>query len=143
MLARSLILKTSAWRPVERMVRRSFLFKPLVRRFIAGDTLEEAIEASSAVIEKGMFVSLDFLGENTKSEAEALAAKETYIKMLASIAGSKCATPPKTVELKRRVLVAPGAPEPPAAAGTLEATNISIKLTQCGLDQGEEFAERN
>lgn len=144
MLARNLILKTSAWGPVERLVRRSFLFKPLVKRFIAGDTLEEAMAASIAVIEKGMFVSLDFLGENTKSEAEALAAKATYIRMLEEIATSKCSTPPKSVRLrKKKVLVAPGAPEPPAEAGELEATNISIKLTQCGLDQGREFAENN
>lgn len=144
MLARNLILKTSAWGPVERLVRRSFLFKPLVRRFIAGDTLEEAMAASIAVIEKGMFVSLDFLGENTKSEAEALAAKATYVRMLEQISASKCAVPPKSVTLrKKKVLGAPGVPEPPAEAGELEATNISIKLTQCGLDQGEEFAENN
>jgi proline dehydrogenase len=143
MLARSLILKTSAWRPVERLVRRSFLFRPLVRRFIAGDSLEEAIQASLAVIQKGMFVSLDFLGENTRSEAEALSAKATYIQMLEEIAKSPCSKPPKEVQLRKRVLVAPGAPEPPASAGQLEATNISIKLTQCGLDQGEEFAESN
>lgn len=129
MLARSLILKTSAWSPVERMVRKSFLFKPLVKRFIAGDSLDEALEASNATIKKGMFVSLDFLGENTKSEAEAMAAKSTYIRMLEAIAESDSAKPPKTVAL------------PPS--GELEATNISIKLTQCGLDQGEDFAERN
>ncbi|MBN9503488.1 MAG: proline dehydrogenase family protein [Armatimonadetes bacterium] len=136
MLARSLILKTSAWGPVERMVRKSFLFKPLVRRFIAGDSLEEAIEASNATIQKGMFVSLDFLGENTKSEAEALAAKATYIRMLETIAKSSSNTPPKRVEMRHKT---PGAPP----LGELEATNISIKLTQCGLDQGEDFAETN
>lgn len=126
------------------MVRKSFLFKPLVRRFIAGDTLEEAMAASIAVIEKGMFVSLDFLGENTKSEAEALAAKATYIRMLEQISTSKCAIPPKSIKLhKKKTLVAAGAPEPSVEAGELEATNISIKLTQCGLDQGEAFAENN
>ena len=143
MLARQVILKTSAWGPVQRMIRRSFLFKPLVRRFIAGDTLEEAIKASEVLIGKGMFVTLDFLGENTKSEAEALAAKATYIKMLEEISKSKCAIAPKQVPLKRKALVAPGAPEPPFPSNTLEATNISIKLTQCGLDQGTDFAEGN
>ena len=60
-------------------------------------------------------VTLDYLGENTKSEAEANAACDTYIAMLERIARSEFA----------------------------EMINISIKLTQCGLDQGIEFAERN
>lgn len=115
MLARSLILKTSALGPVERMVRKSRLFRPLVSRFIAGDTLEEAIKVSEELVGKGLLVTLDYLGENTKSEAEALAAKATYIQMLERIAQSSCG--PKT--------------------------NISIKLTQCGLDQGDQFAENN
>jgi proline dehydrogenase len=134
MLARSFILKTSALRPVESMVRRSFLFKPLVKRFIAGDTLEEALAASEELVAKGFFVSLDYLGENTKSEAEALEAKATYTRMLEQIAASKCSVPPKAVPLRS----ADG-----TTSSTLEATNISIKLTQCGLDQGDAFAEQN
>ena len=74
MLLRALILKTSALKPVERAVRRSKLFRPLVSRFIAGDTLDEALQASLALLEKGFFVTLDCLGENTKTEDEALAA---------------------------------------------------------------------
>jgi proline dehydrogenase len=115
MLARSLILKTSSLTPVERVVRRSFLFRGLVKRFIAGDTLEEAMGPTEELAGRGFFVSLDYLGENTKSEVEALAAKQAYIDMLERIDSS------------------PGAPK----------TNISIKLTQCGLDLGDEFAEKN
>lgn len=128
MLGRTLILRTSELRPVERLVRNSFLFRPLVRRFIAGDTLDDAMAASDPLIAKGQGVSLDFLGENTKSEAEALDAKATYIKML-----DRIATRP---DFKRF---------PPAgyAKDEIESLNISIKLTQCGLDQGDDFAERN
>ena len=115
MLARALILKTSAWRPVERVVRKSFLFRGIVRRFIAGNTLEEAIPICEALAERGFLLSLDYLGENTSSEQEAIAAKNTFINMLGALSRSKCA----------------------------KASNISIKLTQCGMDQGEEFAERN
>jgi len=115
MLGRSLILKTSAWAPVEKLVRKSFLFKGTVKRFIAGDTLDEALAVSEDLASKGFEVSLDFLGENTKSKEEAIEAKNTYIDMLERIAKSPCA--PKT--------------------------NISIKLTQCGMDQGTEFAAKN
>ncbi|HRJ27192.1 MAG TPA: proline dehydrogenase family protein [Fimbriimonadaceae bacterium] len=111
----SFILKTAALPPVERLVRRSFLFRPLVRRFIAGDTLEEALGHSESLCDRNLQVSLDYLGENTQSEAEALAAKSTYSQMLDRIAESR----------------------------HREKINISIKLTQCGLDQGEAFAESN
>lgn len=124
-LARTFVLKTSAMPFVERMVRRSFLFRPLVSRFIAGDTLEEAVRISEGLLAKGLRVSLDFLGENTHSEAEALEAKRTYIEML-----NRIAQVPAVASYNQD----PQGPEP---------LNISIKLTQCGLDQGEAFAEKN
>ncbi len=110
----SLILKTAALPVVERLVRGSFVFRPLVKRFIAGENLEVAMGLSEGLCEKDLSISLDYLGENTHSEAEALAAKQTYMQMLDRIAQSPYAS----------------------------RINISIKLTQCGLDQGEEFAER-
>lgn len=113
-MGRAIILKTAGLRPVEKVVRRSFLFRGLVRRFIAGDTLEEALKAAEDLASRGFQVTLDYLGENTKSEEEALAARRTYIEMLETISKSPCAP----------------------------QTNISIKLTQCGLDLGVEFAER-
>lgn len=113
-LGRSLILKTAAWGPVERLVRRSFLFRPLVRRFIAGDTLDEAMRQAEALAERGLLSSLDYLGENTRTEAEAEAAKQAYIEMLEQIARSP----------------------------HRDKINISIKLTQCGLDLGEAYCER-
>lgn len=113
MIGRALILKTAALPPVERIVRHSFLFRPLVKRFIAGDTLEQAMALAEDLCERGLLVSLDNLGENTRSEAEAVEAKKTYIAMLERIAQSK----------------------------HRDKINISIKLTQCGFDLGDEFAE--
>lgn len=91
-----------------------------MKRFIAGDTLEEAMPVALDLLQRGFKVSLDYLGENTQSEAEALQAKATYIRMLDVIAEQV----------------------PPPYHG-IEPLNISIKLTQCGLDQGEAFAIQN
>lgn len=124
-LARTFVLKASAMKPIERLVRRSFIFRPLVKRFIAGDTLDEALKISEGILARGLRVSLDYLGENTHSEAEALAAKKTYIEMLQRIS---------EVPAVKAYNEHPTLPEP---------LNISIKLTQCGLDQGESFAEQN
>ncbi len=113
MLGRTLILKVSAWPITEWFVRRTFLFKGLVRRFIAGDTLQEALIVAEELSAKGLNVTLDLLGESVASQEEAVNAKCAYIDMLRAIAASSCRS----------------------------RTNISIKLTQCGLDISEEFAE--
>src|SRR5580698_5677827 len=134
-LSRSIVLKTTALSPVKYLVRKSFLFRPMVRRFIAGDTLEEALMASEPILAKGMKVSLDYLGENTASEKEALEAKATYINMLERIA---------EVPLVKKWNAEHGrSPTINESGEGIEPLNISIKLTQCGLDQGTEFAENN
>lgn len=135
MIGRTLILKTSAWKPVERLVRRSFLFRPLVKRFIAGDTLEQSLPACEDLVRRGFFITLDFLGENTATEAEAIQAKDEFIRMLNALAKSSASQQP------RKVPFPPGKPAP--GNGNVESCNISIKLTQCGLDQGNEFARKN
>ncbi|MBL8047817.1 MAG: proline dehydrogenase family protein [Chthonomonas sp.] len=114
-LGRTLILKLAELRPVESLVRKSFLFRPVVKRFIAGDTLEESIAASEELCKAGLLVTLDYLGENTHTEEESRAAITKYKEMLTRIGQSPYAS----------------------------MINISIKLTQCGLDQGEAFAEAN
>lgn len=131
MLFRTLILKASGLKSVERMVRRSRLFRPMVSRFIAGDTVAEALTACDGLFAKKLLVTLDYLGENTKSESEATAAKNTYVSMLEEVNGFLAARGEFPPVLK------PGQP------GPAEPLNISIKLTQCGLDQGTDFCERN
>ena len=73
------------------------------RRFIAGETVEEAIQAAHAVERSGLTQTLDLLGESVSSIAEADAATRTYISMIDRI----------------------------VAAGI--GRNISLKLTQLGL----------
>jgi proline dehydrogenase len=124
-LARAFILKSAALSPVEKLVKKSFLFKPLVSRFIAGDGLEESIKASEEILRNGQRITLDYLGENTHNEAEALASCKIYADMLDRI------DQVSHVQSWRGNKVGK------------EPLNISIKLTQCGLDQGIDFAEAN
>ena len=72
------------------------------RRFIAGETIEEAISASRSVEAQGMHLTLDYLGESVKSSEEAAAATSEYVRLL-------------------DVIVAAGIER-----------NISLKLTQLG-----------
>jgi proline dehydrogenase len=74
------------------------------RRFIAGETLDEAIAAARAVEASGLAFTLDYLGESVSSLAEADAATSEYGEMIARIVESGI------------------------------GRNISLKLTQLGLD---------
>ena len=74
------------------------------RRFIAGETVQEAIDAARAIEPTGMMVTLDYLGESVASIDEAAAATREYLTVIDAI----------------------------AASGV--GRNISLKLTQLGLD---------
>jgi proline dehydrogenase len=73
------------------------------RRFIAGESVEEAIDAARQIEATGLHVTLDYLGESVASIAEADTATRAYIAILEQI----------------------------AAAGI--ERNVSLKLTQLGL----------
>jgi proline dehydrogenase len=77
--------------------------KSFARRFIAGETVEEAIAAAREVEAAGMTQTLDYLGESVASMAEADQATRACLRILESI----------------------------AAAGI--GRNVSLKLTQLGL----------
>lgn len=83
------------------------------RRFVAGDTLEDAISAATRLNEAGLRVTLDFLGESVSDHEEARTAARAYGASLEAIDDS-------------------------AAEST-----ISLKLTQLGLDIDEAFCESN
>jgi proline dehydrogenase len=97
-LARSQALK--------HLASRYGMAKPtsFARRFIAGETLDEAIEAARAIQAGGMRLTLDQLGESVATRAEADAATSGYLETIERIVASG---------IER---------------------NISIKLTQLGLD---------
>lgn len=87
------------------------LGRQLASRFVAGVSVEEAVAACLRVNAEGICVSLDSLGESVAVEAEARAAAEVYHRTLDAI-----------------------------AAGKLNA-NVSLKLTQMGMDLRPELAE--
>lgn len=97
-LARSATLKQLASK-YGMSSRRSF-----ARRFIAGETLDEAIAAARVLQERNFLLTLDYLGESAATLDEANAATREYLRIL-------------------DVIVSSGIER-----------NISLKLTQLGLD---------
>jgi proline dehydrogenase len=90
---------------------RSRVGRRLAGRFVAGTTIADAVAACERVNAEGIAVSLDSLGESVALEAEARSAAEVYHRVLDAIAERK-----------------------------LNA-NVSLKLSQMGLDMGPELAE--
>ncbi|GAA6732173.1 proline dehydrogenase family protein [Thermus brockianus] len=84
--------------------------RSLVRRYVAGETLEEALRAAEALEAQGVHAILDLLGEMVRSEEEARAFQGGIL------------------ELVRRVAEYPW------------PRYISLKLTQLGLDLSEALA---
>jgi proline dehydrogenase len=52
------------------------------RRFIAGETIDEAIEAARGVQAQGLRLTLDYLGESVRTLDEATAATREYLRLL-------------------------------------------------------------
>jgi proline dehydrogenase len=83
------------------------------RRFIAGETVDEAIAAARAVEAQGFLQTLDYLGESVRSLAEADAATRAYLRIIDAVVPS----------------------------GIIR--NLSLKLTQLGLDVDRASAVDN
>ena len=58
------------------------------RRFIAGETVDEAVETSRAVQAEGLLLTLDYLGESVRTVEEADAATREYVRLLDVIVAS-------------------------------------------------------
>ena len=72
-MLRNALLYLSAQPTVFKFVRNNGIAKKFARRFVAGETAEEALDAVKALNAKGITASLDLLGESVHNEAEARA----------------------------------------------------------------------
>jgi proline dehydrogenase len=110
---RGFLLFLSQQARLRRWLETSPLARRLSSRFVAGETLAEALAVAKRVNSEGISVTLDHLGENVTSLEEAAACRDEYIRALDQI----------------------------KAAG-LNA-NVSIKLTQFGMDLDEMVCREN
>jgi proline dehydrogenase len=112
-MLRESLLYLSDSAAANRIVTGTPIARRLAERFVAGETLEDAIRVAKASNKQGLAVSLDFLGEAVSSREEAEAATETAIDTLEAL----------------------------AAEGV--DGNISLKPTQLGLDIDADFCREN
>jgi proline dehydrogenase len=108
-MLRSTLLYLSNQPRVFRFVRNNGFAKKFARRFVAGETLDDALSAVRTLNARGITASLDLLGESVTNEREARAAESAYLDILDRIHEER-----------------------------LDA-NVSVKLTAMGLDISEEL----
>jgi proline dehydrogenase len=71
--------------PVRRVVTTSRPGRALAGRFVAGDTLDDAVEVARRLNESGFMVSLDLLGEAVVDRDTVVAATDAYLECLRRI----------------------------------------------------------
>ena len=113
---RSVILAASRSPRVERLVAGAPVSRNVVRRFVAGETVEDAVRASRALTGKGLAVSLDHLGEDTTDAGQADATVKAYLELLQRLQG--------------------------AGLTSGGRTEVSVKLSAVGQTIGDELAEQ-
>jgi proline dehydrogenase len=111
--SRAFFLWASRRRALARLATAIPLTRRMVRRFVAGDTLADALVALEALRDQGMHWTVDVLGESVGSREMAAASADRYIATLDAL-----------------------------ASRGLEA-NVSLKLTQMGLEIDPGFCLDN
>ncbi|MBI5876004.1 MAG: proline dehydrogenase family protein [Chloroflexi bacterium] len=112
-MTRALFINLSRNDAFQRFVIRFPLSRRVSRRFVAGETLAEAVAAIQRLNAKGLLATFDHLGENVKSAGEARAAADAYTGMLDAIEQNKL------------------------------RSNVSLKPTHMGLDFGDDVCLGN
>ena len=112
-MLRSTLIWLSERQKLFELIKRNGFSRRFASRFVAGETLDDAIQAARVLNDKGISASLDLLGESVSDETEAAASRDEIIAILDRI----------------------------AATGV--DANVSIKLTQMGLDLNEALCVAN
>lgn len=112
-MMRSTLLWLSERQSIFNFVRKNRLARHFASRFVAGESLDTALQAVRDLEAHGITTTLDLLGESVSRPAEADQARDMYVAILRGM----------------------------QEAGV--EVNASVKLTQMGLDIDEALCERN
>lgn len=104
-------LSQAAW--MRRLMMGWKIARKVALRFVAGETLEQAVSTVQAINQQGMVATLDMLGEHTENAAQASQTTDEIIRILDTI---------DTTGIH---------------------SGLSVKLTQIGLSLGEDLCEEN
>ncbi|WP_243788991.1 proline dehydrogenase family protein [Saccharopolyspora gloriosae] len=117
-MLRSALLAAAGSANVRRLVEANPLTGPVVNRYVAGTTAQDAVEVTRALSARGLHVSLDHLGEDTRDSGQATDTVNAYRAVLGSLSDE----------------------------GSAERAEVSVKLSAVGQflpEDGEKIALEN
>jgi proline dehydrogenase len=122
-MLRSVILAAARSPGIGRLVETVPVSRNVVNRFVAGTGIDEALRTTGEVVADGLAVSLDYLGEDTTTPAQAEATRDEYLALLDALAAAQL-----TAGTEARPI--PGA-------------EVSVKLSALGRLIDEKLAEEH
>ncbi len=114
-LIRGPLLVASRRPAIRRVVEHAPVSRGIVRRFVAGDTVDDALTTTEALTADGLLVTLDYLGEDTLDAAQAEVTAAAYVELLQRL----------------------------AAAGLAARAEVSVKLSAVGQALDRQLAVDN
>lgn len=112
---RSLILAAAGSDTLRRALTATSATRGVVERFVAGETVADAVTTAARLIDSGLYVTLDYLGEDTGETGQAEATVRTYLALLGRL----------------------------GEEGLAARAEVSVKLSAVGLLLDEKFALDN
>ena len=112
-LLRDFFIALSHNRALERFLTTNRFGKKISRRFVAGETLGELVEVVKRLEGDGIYTTVAFLGEHYRAREPALKSTEEYLRLAEALAPHR------------------------------EYSEISLKLTQLGLEIDRDFTYSN
>jgi proline dehydrogenase len=98
---------------IKNLTTRAPISAQVVDRFVAGETIEEVVAATEALIDGGLLVSIDHLGEDTTERSHAHRVVTEYVRLLTQLSD----------------------------VGLSSSTEMSVKLTALGQQLGADGPE--
>lgn len=115
MVFRQTLLAASRSAGVRRLIETAPYSRSVVQRFIAGETIDDALGVTRQLAEEGLLATIDHLGEDTRDTAQAQAVAQDYVTLLEQL----------------------------PAAGLSERAEVSVKLSAVGQALDEDLAAEN
>ncbi|QDQ92894.1 proline dehydrogenase [Rhodococcus sp. WB9] len=115
-LLRPALLAAARSPRMERTISKVPVTRNLVDRFVAGETESQAITATTAILDSGRYITIDYLGEDTTDLTQANNTVSHYLVLLSNLSAlATCGGTPATF--------------PPSPVRTIE---VSLKLSALG-----------
>lgn len=87
-MLRRVLLAASSSQGVRRLVSTAPVTRDVVDRFVAGESIADALAVTERLIADGFTVTLDYLGEDTAEPVQASAAADQYLALIERLRGA-------------------------------------------------------